>query len=276
MEFWGWPLMGFLLIGIFVIAAVVLFWLYLRNRTVVIPAHAEYWVYSKLPQIPDQTELMAQMVGSNPYIRRGQNPIGPAEGLMFSDVRFKLALVLRKKNPDFFSDSFLTHHDLPDQTDAAAIIKLQYSSDIALKHVSHLQFLLHLADAVQRMQGTGLVFDAVQKLGYSGSELPAILASKLDVTGQELHVTLVENEDHSFESRGFSKIGVKEFRTPPVPFDHAQSVRELLKELIEAVWLHRRYDLDSVEKHGDHFIFDFKESASTMLIRIHRLQEKSR
>lgn len=248
--------------------------IYLRTRKIVYPAHSEYWVYSKIPQLPDTTELMAQMVGSNPYIRRGQNPIGPSEGLIFSDVRFKLALVLRKKNPDFFVDSFTDTYGLPPQTDANAIIKLQYTSTIKLKHLSHLQFLLHLADVVRRMQGTGLVFDSVQKKGYFEDELPSILKSQLDVTQSTFHVTLIENDDHSFETRGLVKIGVKEFTTPPVSFDEVQSIRGVLEELISQVWEKRSYEIKSVDRFGDEYLFDLNHRISKVEIRILRKQEK--
>jgi hypothetical protein len=247
-----------------------------HSRVFVYPAHSEYWVYSKAAKLPDQTELMAQMVGNNPYIRRGQNPIGPTEGLMFSDVRFKLALVLRKKNPDFFIETFTEENGLPEQSEANAIIKLQYTSQIALKHIAHLQFLLHLADAVQRMQGNGLIYDVVQDRAFVGDDLAVILKSHFDVTRNEFHVSLIENEDHSFVSKGLRKVGLKEFVTPPVPFDEVQTIRVLLEGLIELIWNHRAYDVEHVAQHGDQFLFAFKEKMTFVEIRIRRKQEKRR
>ena len=79
-----------LLILATVVALGVIFARYLGNRKGKYLAHVEYWVLSPDTKLPDLTETMAVVM---------QSPgIGPTEGLLFSDIRFKIGLILSSKN----------------------------------------------------------------------------------------------------------------------------------------------------------------------------------
>ncbi|MEY4882008.1 MAG: hypothetical protein RLZ87_1441, partial [Armatimonadota bacterium] len=121
----------------------------------------EYWVYSTQDKLPDQNELMKAIVGANPYIKNGINPIGPSEGLVFSDVRFKIALVLKTKNQQFFSpatfeDELLERPELAEALQKSeSIIKIQYSSNQPVKNFNYLQMLPHAVMAASNLTGKG-------------------------------------------------------------------------------------------------------------------------
>jgi hypothetical protein len=75
-------------------------------------AMAEYWVYLREPQAPTQDDVMTRMIQTNPFQRGGVSPIGAKEGLLWSDIRFHMALALRDKNAHIFRpDLFEPHVD---------------------------------------------------------------------------------------------------------------------------------------------------------------------
>ncbi len=109
-------------------------------------AMAEYWVYLPGDRMPLQDDIMTLMVASNPYGRGGRSPIGTAEGLVFSDIRLHIALVLRSKNPHIFRPDLFEEHIQPTKeileslSAAQSLVKLRFASDIPLKDKRHLQF----------------------------------------------------------------------------------------------------------------------------------------
>jgi hypothetical protein len=265
MDLWNWAvnshqLLPFLALGLI---ATVLVRLFLRHRkSAAVETIAEYWIYSWGNQLPDQKALMDRIIGANPHTQRGQNPIGPAEGLVFSDVRWKISVVLKQKNPSLFDISLAP--DILQQSvgfaeqllDCQSIIKLQYVSTTRLKDKRHLQFLIHVADAVAESTGTKWVYDKAGERLWKAEELSEALSKQLDATQIELHAYFIENGDHSFESRGLRKIGVREFTTNPVPHDQKLLAHDLLTQYMKRCWEIGDVYTDSIEEFGDHFIFN--------------------
>lgn len=241
-------------------------------------AKAEYWVYSQEANLPDETQLFERLIGANPYIQKGQNPIGPAEGLIFSDVRFKMSLMKREKNPKFF-------HPHPDEplfeeltealTHSKSIVRLQYVSQTPLRSKTHLQFLPHLADAVANLTNAQFVRDCVTKKFISQADLSTQLSGKFDVTDRKFHVDLIEHDDHTFETSGLPKVGVSDIHTLPVSHDQIRLAREILESYIDRIWSDMQVSEEPIEAYGDqfHVIRGATKNGKTM-IRVIRQQAK--
>src|SRR5437870_8476526 len=101
--------MKLLLLGVLV--GIVIGWLLVtRKKEPKFLSSNEYWVYLPGDRMPDQTQVMARVIGDNPYKQRGKNPVSPREGLLLSDIRLHLALVLRSKNPHVFRPDMFDEH----------------------------------------------------------------------------------------------------------------------------------------------------------------------
>lgn len=216
--------------------------LHRRHRTGFL-AIAEYWVYLPEPKLPDQTLIMDRVVGNNPYQKGIRSPINAPEGLVLSDVRLGIGLVLRSKNPRLFRpDLDLAVEPTADQFDrlasSQAIARLRFVSEVPLTDKRHLQFLLHAADAYAELGGTGIVMDLPGQRMWSREELQVALADSLDVTGFKHHVRLrwVDEADLRLVTSGLSKIGLPEIYSEPASVDQQTLVETLVREYAEACW----------------------------------------
>lgn len=241
--------------------------------------HAEYWVYSSKGEMPNQDRLMARLVGDNPYVQRGQNPIGAAEGLLFSDVRLKIALLIRSKNPNLFEwsklpESIPDHHEfVKDVGSLNSIIRLQFGSSTKPKDKRHLQFLMHAADAAAELTEATWIFDKITGSLRTREELQEILRTNFDVTKPEFHVRIQESEDQTFRSFGLVKIGIPDFETHPVPSDQMSLVRDILEKYISLSWQRGEAFPDPIKAYDDEFILIQKRvSPSLVQMRIVRKQ----
>lgn len=242
-------------------------------------AHAEYWVYSKALEMPTTEKLMVRLVGDNPYIQQGQNPVGGAEGLVLSDVRLKIALLLKKKNPNLFEGRLLPE-TISDHLEFAndvstfnSIVKLQYVSTTKLKDKRHLQFLMHAADAVAEITEAIWIFDKITGSLYAKSELEAILSKNFNVTKLEFHTRLDSNEDNTFSSYGLSKVGIPDFDTHQVSGDQTQLVEEILRKYMALSWERGEAFPDPIKAYDDEFFIIQKPvRGGRMLMRIVRKQ----
>lgn len=242
-------------------------------------AHAEYWVYCESTELPNQDKMMMRLVGENPYIQRGQNPIGASEGLLLSDVRLKIALVLRSKNPNLFEGSKLPstipeHHEfVADVSRFNSIVRLQYGSPVKLKDKRHLQFLLHAADAVAEITGATWIFDKITGSLRTKQELEELLKTNFNVTKLEFHVRLEETEDHTFRSFGLTKIGIPDFETHPIPKDQMSLVKEILEKYMALSWERGEAFPDPIKAYDDEFFLIQKRVSQTLThMRIVRKQ----
>jgi hypothetical protein len=249
--------MIWLVVAILIAAAVFVF--FKLNRKDKYLAHAEYWVYSKAVELPSTEKLMIRLVGENPYVQQGQNPVGGAEGLVLSDIRLKIALVLQKKNPRFFEgrllpDTISDHQDfINDIGTFKSIIRLQYISTTKLKDKRHLQFLMHAADAAAEIANSNWILDKITGSLHTKQEQADILKSNFNVTKLEFHVRLDSNEDNTFSSYGLSKVGILDFDTHPVSTDQRQLVQEILEKYLALSWERGEAFPDPIKAYEDEF-----------------------
>ena len=242
-------------------------------------AHAEYWVYSKAVNLPTTEKLMVRLVGENPYIQQGANPVGGAEGLVLSDVRLKIALVLQKKNPQFFEgrllpDTIADHHEFVNDVGTfKSIVRLQYVSTTKLKDKRHLQFLMHAADAAAEITDANWILDKITGTLRTKGELAEILRQNFNVTKLDFHVRLEESEDNTFSSYGLGKVGICDFDTHSVSADQKQLVREILIKYMTLSWERGEAFPDPIKAYDDEFfIIQTNPKRNRTVMRIVRKQ----
>lgn len=236
--------MFFLILG-FLVGLVIGYTLVTRRPKESYFAVAEYWVFLPGEQMPTQDAVMTRMIAQNPYAVRGQSPVGTAEGLIFSDIRLHIALVLRSRNPHVFRpDIFDAHVDVSPETLAAlseanAFVKLRYLSEQPLKDRRHLQFLLHAADAYAALAEGTVIYDVVAQQLMTPAELSARLKENFDATGVDLHARTVwtpEIEGATAETRGLKKIGFPEVRAAELEGDVRVLVSEIMAAALAQIW----------------------------------------
>ncbi|MGV3616727.1 MAG: hypothetical protein ACO1SV_15475 [Fimbriimonas sp.] len=246
-------------------------------------AAAEYWVFLPGETMPTQEDVMTRMIAQNPYSRRGQSPIGAAEGLVFSDVRLHIALVLRRKNTQAFRpDLFEPHTEataeaLDALAHAQSFVKLRFISEEPLKGRQHLQFLLHAADAYADLGGGLIVYDHTCERLISRAELATTLRENFDVTLPALHTRVVwtlEGGTGHAETRGLKKIGHPDLKTLPVEPDQRILIGSVMEAAIERLWgeptLPERVEVDAFDDHFRILIEPGREPQA--LARILRVQ----
>ncbi len=214
-----------------------------KSRTKYLAA-AEYWVYIPGETMPKQEELLDRIVGRNPYKKGGNAPIGPAEGLVLSDIRLHMALILRKRNshifrPDLFEDVAVTKEHLDSMAACNAIIKIRYISEQPLPDKRHLQFLIHAADAMAEIAGSTLIYDQTAQRLVTKQEMQTLLSRDVDATKSPLHVSITWQDrphDCHAETHGLRKIGLDEIRTGAMEADEKILVTQVLELAVERLW----------------------------------------
>lgn len=226
-------------------------------------AAAEYWVYVDDPRTPKQDDVMERMIQGSPYAKGGSPPIGPREGLLWSDIRFHMALVLREKNAHAFRpDLFGTHIELSPAhlaalAESAAFVKLSYISEQPLSDNRHLQFLVFAAEAVAELSGARVIFDHAAERLHLCSELQADLAENPDAARKDLHLHTIWRTcaaGGTAETRGLRKIGFPELVTPETMNEHRCLARQILDMAADRIWDERVLPPRLVVEHlGDRF-----------------------
>lgn len=208
-------------------------------------AFSELWVFLPDVQMPVQDAVMTRMLVENPFSRRGQSPVGHAEGLVFSDIRLHIALALRSKNSTTFRPDVLLNHAEPgadiaqDLAAAQSFVKLRYVSEEPLKNRVHLQFLNHAAAAYAALGQAKLIYDATAEKLYRRSEFESRLAAKFDVSDAESNCQVIwtrEAGSDIAETRGLRKIGLPELQTFPLPEDQRTLITQVLEIAVERLW----------------------------------------
>ncbi|MEQ1822858.1 MAG: hypothetical protein ABL949_10120 [Fimbriimonadaceae bacterium] len=241
-------------------------------------AACEYWIYLPAQVLPDQNDVFEAMVAKNPY---GQK-IGKREGLLFSDIRLHISLILKAKNPhvfrpDLFTDAEADRESLAALAKAQSIAKIRYLSEEPLSDNRHLLFVPHLADAYARLGQAVLVYDAVTESMMSPAQFSAFLRENdnLEETDAHVRVNWVNSGEQAFAStKGMIKKGLPELNTAPVRSDNQLLVLAVLGAVAGSFW--REGKLNSgvkVECFGDEFEATLTPGTGTpRLVHLKRIQ----
>ncbi len=220
--------------------------------------------------MPEESQIMTRMISQNPYSRSGNSAIGPKEGILFSDIRLHLALVLRSKNthvfrPDLFRNSLEPSVEiLEGLANAYSLVKVRFISEQPLLDDRHLQFLPHMAAAVCDLGQGLLIYDVSAERMITPQEMNDLLATDLDATRYEVHVNVVwENELRSghTETKGLIKKGLPELRTEEAHLDQRVLVQEVMSEAARTLW--QLTDMPpqvEVAAYGDNFRLDITQT----------------
>ena len=275
--------MGYFVVG-FVVALIVAYYV-VSSRTPRFFAHAEYWVYQPTEALPSVADVMRLVVAANPYGHRGRSPIGTAEALIQTDVRFHMALVLRSKNPHVFRPDLFDQHTRVDAANLDALaashslVKLRFVSNRPIEDGRHLQFLLHAAEAILELSGGSLVYDVISRQFLVRSELQGWFREKLDQTGPDRHIDAVwepfESGGHAL-TRGMVKVGLPEIETATVDKDQRLIAIEVTRAAAAQMWTERKIPEPwRVHAFEDEFkIMPHQTRDSKVVIRVLRLVEE--
>lgn len=241
-------------------------------------ACAEYFVYLPEETMPDQNALMDRVIKGGPY---GQ-PITSQEGILFSDIRLHLGLILRSKNPHVFRpDTFETHIEptdriLDDLSRAKSAVKVRYLSEEPLADKRHLQLLPYLTEAVAVLGGGQAIFDASAERLLRLEDLQKQLSDDSDATRSGLHLHVFSHpatQGIVVETRGLIKIGIAELRTRPIESDMRILAVAILEDAARQIWeLGVLPDELEVEAYGDRFLVQIEPDSRPAEVQILRKQ----
>ena len=188
---------------------------------------------------------MTRMISLNPYNREGHLAIGKREGIIFSDIRLHVSLVLRSKNPHVFRPDLLkdsvepTAEILETLAQSVAIVKLRYISEEPLSDDRHVKFMAHFAASYSDL-GSGLaVYDVVAEKLQTADEFRAMLEADPAADSFDAHVRVFWHKTpHSgfAETKGLLKKGSPELKTDDAYLDQQVLVCEVLEEAARQIW----------------------------------------
>lgn len=198
----------------------------------------EYWVYLPGEKLPPQDEVMSLLL-------QGNSPVGPGEGLLLSDIRLHVALVLRSKNAHVFRPDLFDEHIEPTAdvlrglAECQSIAKIRYISEIELPNDSHLQLLPYLAYAYAKLGDGKVVYDCTAEKLLTVSQLAEMLKLDRNARRPDVHLQTIwrttENGGRA-ETRGLVKKGIPELVTADVAVDERLLVTALLSDAAERLW----------------------------------------
>lgn len=223
---------------------------------------AEYWVYLPGVEMPEQDAVMTRLITHNPHGKPGHSPIGPREGLLFSDIRLHVALVLRSKNPhvfrpDLFSETEADSEALAALSSAKSMVKMRYVSEEPLQDDRHMMFLPHLADAYANVGNAVLIYDAMAEVLIKPAELFEMLNVNPTISDPDLHFRVVwrrDGEGAFASTKGLIKKGLPELTSAMARPDNQLLITEVIKAVGEKVWMEGFSEEVRVTCFGDEFI----------------------
>ncbi len=238
----------------------------------------EFWVYLPSDTMPAQDAVMDRLLQQNPY-----RAISPREGLLMSDIRLHIALMLRSKNPHIFRPDLFAGHVQPTAEVLTALsgsqsaVKVRYISEQPLKDRANIQLLPHLAEAYAELAGGTVIYDRTKEELLTLRELKEALKSHRDITTLEDQVRVIwqiDGQGGRAETRGLRKVGLPELSTQIMEADEEVLVMEVLCEAAKKLWeVGSPSDVVEVVVFGDIFRIEIelpKEQVSK--VKILRLQ----
>lgn len=227
---------------------------------------------------------MTRMVAKNPHSKDGYSAITKREGILFSDVRLHIGLVLRSKNPHVFRPDLFretvrpTAEVLSALAESRSLVKLRYISQEPLVDDRHLRFMAHLADAVADCASGAVIFDVVSDELRTAQEFKALLADDVNGARFEMHVQVIwlkhPHTGHG-ETRGLMKKGLPELKTDDAHLDHQVLVTEVLLDAARVLWNQGTVPTElDVCAYGDTFrVAIIPTKSGPYRVRIARIQE---
>jgi hypothetical protein len=209
------------------------------------PLACEYWVYLPTEKGPTPDALMTRMVRDNPLTVNGAPAIGHHEGLVFSDIRLHIALVLRSRNAHVFRPDLFEQHIEPSAEiltalgESQAIHKLRFLSEEPMSDDAYLQFLPHLALSSAELSGAKVIFDTVGERLFTTEWLREELTKDANAKRADLHVRAIWKGGAGggvAETRGLLKIGLPEMATVPGDADQRVLLTTVMEEAARLVW----------------------------------------
>ena len=256
------PALGLIGFVVGFIVAYLLFRMAKRPKTYL---HAELWVLLPDAKIPAQTDIMSRLLRNREF-----GPINPAVGLVMSDVRLDIGVVLREKNPTTFSI-------LPNPLGTAtSMVRIRFVSEQPVTKKDYLQFIALATEAYLTL-GDGIgVYNPETEQSWTRPEFIQSLKADVDATRFDLwcQTRLAPKvESGEAETKGLRAIGVDDLRTPESPADHRMIVQSLLETLARHIW-----ELGSVppkfttEAYGDRFDLHLVPRKGYVEVRMMRVQ----
>ncbi len=195
--------------------------------------------------MPEQDDIMRRMIGENPHSRPGKQAIGAKEGIIFSDIRLHMALVLRNKNPQLFRpDLFREHLEISADVLTAlanshSFVKARYISEEPLNNDRHLHFMAHLADSTASVGGGLCVDDLVAEEIVTADKFSQNLELDADAARFDMHVRVIWEKSldsgHA-ETKGLLKKGLPELVTEEAYPDQRVIINEVMLEGARELW----------------------------------------
>jgi len=247
-----------------------------RSRQNRYMAVAEYWVYLPEERLPKQDDIMS-------LVLQGNSPVGHAEGLLFSDIRLHIALILRSKNPHVFRPDLFADYIEPTPeilaalAESKAVAKVRYLSEVRLKSDAHLQLLPYLAYAYCKLANGKAIFDVTAEKLLSVPDLFALLKQDKNAKRPEVHLHTIwtqQEEGGRVETRGLVKKGLPELVTASIESDERMLVTNLIDEAAKKLWTEESMpEQIEVESYDDRFqILLGKPEKGRSTVRIMRVQ----
>lgn len=244
---------------------------------------AEYWLYMPYSKLPPQAAYLNRMMNMNPFEPGKPPPCGPEEGLVFSDIRFHMGLVLREKNIHVFRPDLFEPHVEPfpealsTLADCNAMVKLRYISEQPVHDLRHLSFLVYLLEAISNLTRGTIAFDSISERLFRVEDLRDQLRQDENARRQDLHLRTIWTrlpQGGQVETRGLRKVGVPELETLPVSEDHQVLATAIIDAAADQLWASRTLvETLKVQAFEDEFELVFKHSrngpSQVRILRLH-------
>lgn len=254
-----------------VVSAVSRWWKEARSSSLL--TSCEYWVFLPTTQLPAQDDVMSLLLKSQ--------AISSREGILFSDVRLQVSLVLRSKNPhafrpDLYSESASPTAEILERLSrSVSFARVRYISDVPLPDDRHLVFMPQLALAYGKIGSATVVFDVSAQRLETPDGLAESIAKTQGIASPEFHVNvawLPTELGGAVETYGMCKLGLPELRTLDCLADQRILVSEVMRELVTQAWESGEVaQSTTVTCYGDAFQVSAQpDRRGPWLVRIHR------
>ncbi len=229
----------------------------------------EFWVYGNAENRPSDKEIMDQLISENPHHKKGVPPVGAAEGMTFSDVRFHLGVLKRAKNAMLFRPEIFSELDaeipatLPALiADSPAIFVVRFISQSPERRRTYLQFLTYVAEAIAKITGAKIIWDTETQKFFTYEDLFQALdedneASRFDLQ-VVVHWTETPYEGRAF-TRGMAKVGLPDIEFDHQPLDQKTLAMYLVREAARCCWNAGNLDRCDITDYGEVFEVDFSQ-----------------